>query len=219
MSMKVLAQGFGVALSAMLAISGCAPGSGEKIVSVAEHSTLGKDVPIDALLVASEILPRSLVEKLSLGAQNPDTTDIETLSSMDAEEYRLRSWLDGDGTRPIAQIVLSFSSPAQAEADYQRMPNGRNFHIVDGLHSISMDIRELGLKADSANVFCVGFEISNSNVNDCAQWGFRARYGRYVVDVILRKGAGLDGYMRIGKDLFFELVAAVDQNVNRKMNG
>ncbi|MFI6885773.1 hypothetical protein [Streptosporangium canum] len=214
--MKFLARGLSAAFLGVLLTAGCASSSGGGSVLLSERSTLKKNVPIDALLMTGEDLPSLLTEKLSLKSQNPDVKDIEILDALGAKEYRLRSWLDSDGARPIVQVILGFSNPSQANSEYQGMPNGRNFHIVDGLHAFPVDIRGLKLKADAANVFCVGFENPNGKVADCPQWGFRAQYEHNVIDVILRKSAGPEGYLKISKGLFLDLVVAVDQKISRR---
>ncbi|MEO3810205.1 hypothetical protein ABGB17_14485 [Sphaerisporangium sp. B11E5] len=168
------------------------------------------------ILLDQKELPAGLIDRYSLAQRNPDVSEMWVPKEYyDVNDYVQRGW-DDDLQWLLTQSVFGFSNPAKADAEYQAAPYGRTFSTGDGVEATVIPAEEAGLGADRAVVFCVADEKPALPVERCPKWGFRGKYGSYVVDVAFRASKDL-GHAELEIGGFMDLVRAVDRHAQEKL--
>ncbi|GAA0982778.1 hypothetical protein GCM10009555_053250 [Acrocarpospora macrocephala] len=147
------------------------------------------------------------------GVSPSDSTELPLPRYLGVDAYRSRAWGDVKNVPLLYEEIFEFSDADLAQAEFSAAPNGRNYHLVDGYRAYSADIQgEINFSAVDYTVFCVSRRSLSSSESQCSGWGFRGRYGRYIVDLVLRESRyeSVGSVTSFGRKMFFELVEAVD---------
>ncbi|WP_155339322.1 hypothetical protein [Acrocarpospora corrugata] len=147
------------------------------------------------------------------GSPPSDRAEPPMPSYLGAAAYRSRAWGDTENAPLLYEQIFEFPDAGHAQAEFKAAPHGRNYHLVDGYRAHEVDIRgEINLAAVDYTIFCAARGSLSPSEPSCPGWGFRGRYGRYIVDLVLRgsRFEPIDSTTRFGRDMFFKVVEAVD---------
>ncbi|GAA1012775.1 hypothetical protein Aple_014960 [Acrocarpospora pleiomorpha] len=194
-------------LSAAAVLACLLTGCGQRSADVAQAKQAADS--IDSLALTEADFGPELVG-LFRGVSPSGSAELPLPRYLGADAYRSRAWGDTKNVPLLYEEIFEFSDTDLARAEFGAAPNGRNYHLVDGYRAYSQG--EIDLSAVDYNVFCASRRSLSSFESQCSGWGFRGRYGRYIVDLVLRESRfeSVGSVTRFGRRMFFELVEAVD---------
>ncbi|MFC4531782.1 hypothetical protein [Sphaerisporangium dianthi] len=177
-----------------------------------------RSVPVERLLVDQKDVPAAIIDGYALAIRKPDVSQPPFPQEWyGMEGYGQRTWSD-QRQWLLSQRAYRFMTPSDAGKEYQASPYGRTFHLADGMEVTTIPFSGAGQGADEAVVFCAGRQKAARPVEQCPQWGFRGRYGRYIVDLAFRADTDM-GHPQLKAADFTELVRAVDAHAREVLHG
>ncbi|MDH2430519.1 hypothetical protein [Sphaerisporangium sp. TRM90804] len=172
-------------------------------------------MPPVSLLVGGAGLPSS-VTSTGYTAVQKDVTVPPFPRLFGAEGFALRTWGPSESGPAFAQMVLDYPSTETARREYGLAPHGRTYNDPDMGRLTPEPYERPPLRADAFNVACLRSPLDLST--GCSRWTFRARYGRYLVEV----GFGAQGPGRVvelGGGAFGAMLSTVDGHVSGVLRG
>lgn len=133
------------------------------------------------------------------------------------EEYRQRTWID-QRQWLLTERAYRFQRTSDADKEYRASPYGRTFHLTDGVEVTTIPFPEIRQSAGEVMIFCAEYEKSVRPVEQCPQWGFRGRYGRYIVDIAFRADVDM-GHPQLKTTEFLEIIRAVNDRALEVLRG
>ncbi|WP_459800704.1 hypothetical protein [Herbidospora sp. RD11066] len=167
-------------------------------------------MPAERLLIPDAKLPRpAAVAELVAGRQDDRIGD-SRLSHFGANESLTRAWGRAEkGDFALLQEILTYQNPERAQAEFDAVPQGRQFNDTDYGDPVFEDISSLHLTAPSAAVSCIGTFPAGT----CGRWVFRARYANHVTEFVLSEYIDGGTYVLVSRDVFLTMVRAVDAHI------
>ncbi|GII62642.1 hypothetical protein Skr01_27270 [Sphaerisporangium krabiense] len=169
-----------------------------------------KDVSPVVLLAGKDELPGLVTATGYAAVQNKDVTVPPVPRPFGADGFAFRSWGRSEGVPAFAQMVLEYSSSQEAEQEYDLAPYGRTYNDPEMGRLTPEPYAGAALRADSFKVACLR---SPTDLRaGCSRWTFRARYGKYLVEVNFGVEEGARP-VELDAETFDVMLASVDGHV------